>query len=145
LTNEQVIKLAHNKKVKFIKLWFTDILGFAKSFTITINELENALNEGMGFDGSSIQGFARIDESDMIAMPDTSTFAILPYRPKDSAVVARMFCDIHEPNGMHYKGDPRYVLKRNLKVAEDMGFDTFYVGPGAGVFLLQIRQRTRNP
>jgi len=129
LTNEQVIKLAHNKKVKFIKLWFTDILGFAKSFTITINELENALNEGMGFDGSSIQGFARIDESDMIAMPDTSTFAILPYRPKDSAVVARMFCDIHEPNGMHYKGDPRYVLKRNLKVAEDMGFDTFYVGP----------------
>ena len=129
MTNAQVLKFAHDKGVRFIKLWFTDILGFAKSFTITVGELEGALEEGMGFDGSSIQGFARIDESDMIAKPDASTFALLPWRPQDSAIVARMFCDVYEPDGTPYKGDPRYVLKRNLKVAEDMGFSNFYVGP----------------
>jgi glutamine synthetase len=129
MTNAQVLKFAHDKGVRFIKLWFTDILGFAKSFTITADELEGALEEGMGFDGSSIQGFARIDESDMIAKPDASTFALLPWRPQDSAIVARMFCDVYEPDGTPYKGDPRYVLKRNLKVAEDMGFSNFYVGP----------------
>jgi glutamine synthetase len=129
MTNAQVLKFAHDKGVRFIKLWFTDILGFAKSFTITVGELEGALEEGMGFDGSSIQGFARIDESDMIAKPDASTFVLLPWRPQDSAIVARMFCDVYEPEGTPYKGDPRYVLKRNLKVAEDMGFSNFYVGP----------------
>ena len=129
MTNAQVLKFAHDKGVRFIKLWFTDILGFAKSFTITADELEGALEEGMGFDGSSIQGFARIDESDMIAKPDASTFVLLPWRPQDSAIVARMFCDVYEPDGTPYKGDPRYVLKRNLKVAEDMGFSNFYVGP----------------
>jgi glutamine synthetase len=129
MTNAQVLKFAHDKGVRFIKLWFTDILGFAKSFTITVGELEGALEEGMGFDGSSIQGFARIDESDMIAKPDASTFVLLPWRPQDSAIVARMFCDVYEPEGTPYKGDPRYVLKRNLKIAEDMGFSNFYVGP----------------
>ena len=139
MTQEQVIKFTRDKKVKFIKLWFTDILGVAKSFTITVDELEGALSEGMGFDGSSIQGFARIDESDMIAKPDPSTFTVLPYRPKDSAMVAKMFCDILEPDGTPYKGDPRYVLKRNLQIAADMGF-TFYVGPELEYFYFKSDQ-----
>jgi len=124
---DYVLKMVKERNVRFIRLWFTDILGFLKSFAITPDELEGALNEGMGFDGSSIQGFARIDESDMIAMPDPNTFVILPWRPKENAV-ARMFCDILEPDGTPHKGDPRLVLKKNLKKAADMGF-TFYVGP----------------
>ena len=124
---DYVLKMVKERNVKFIRLWFTDILGFLKSFAITPDELETALNEGMGFDGSSIEGFARIDESDMVAMPDTNTFALLPWRSKEDSV-ARMFCDIIEPDGTPYKGDPRWVLKRNLKKAADMGF-TFYVGP----------------
>jgi glutamine synthetase len=141
MTKNEVVKLAHDKDVRFIKLWFTDVLGFAKSFSITIDELEGALTEGMGFDGSSIQGFARIDESDMVAKPDPSTFIILPYRPKDSAVVARIFCDIYEPDGKPYKGDPRYVLKRNLKIAKDMGF-TFNIGPELEYFYFKSDQDT---
>jgi glutamine synthetase len=125
MTKTQVVKYARERGVTFIKLWFTDLLGFAKSFTITADELENALEEGMGFDGSSIQGFARIDESDMIAKPDVSTFTILPWRPQGEASVARMFCDIFEPDGTPYKGDPRYVLKRNLNAAQEMGFEFF--------------------
>jgi glutamine synthetase len=127
MTKEEVMKFVYDNNVRFINLWFTDILGFAKSFSISVDELEEAFSEGMGFDGSSIQGFARIDESDMIAIPDPGTFVVLPWRPKESAA-ARMLCDIHEPDGTPYKGDPRYVLKRNLKLAADMGF-TFYVGP----------------
>lgn len=124
---QYVLKMVKERNVRFIRLWFTDILGFLKSFAITPSELEGALNEGMGFDGSSIEGFARIDESDMMAMPDPNTFALLPWRPKETPV-ARMFCDILEPDGTPYKGDPRWVLKRNLKKAADMGF-TYYVGP----------------
>ena len=124
---ERVLKLARDNDVKFIRLWFTDILGLLKGFAITVDELEGALDEGMGFDGSSIQGYARIDESDMIAKPDPSTFQIVPWRPKENAV-ARMFCDIYEPDGTPYKGDPRWALKRNLKKAADLGY-TFYVGP----------------
>ena len=90
--------MAREYYVKFIKLWFTDILGFLKSFSITVEELETALEDGMGFDGSSIQGFARIDESDMIAMPDPDTFQLVAWRPKEHAV-ARMFCDILWPGG----------------------------------------------
>ena len=124
---QNVLKLAKENDVKFIRLWFTDVLGVLKGFAITIDELEGALEEGMGFDGSSIQGYARIDESDMIAKPDPKTFRILPWRPKENAV-GRMFADIYEPDGTPYKGDPRWVLKRNLKKAEDLGY-TFYVGP----------------
>lgn len=124
---EQVLKLAKDNDVRFIRLWFTDILGVLKSFAITVQELETALDEGMGFDGSSIQGYARIDESDMVARPDPSTFQLLPWRPKENAV-ASMFADIYEPYGTPYKGDPRWVLKRNLKKAQDLGY-TFYVGP----------------
>ncbi len=124
---ENVLKLAKENDVKFIRLWFTDILGFLKGFAITIDELEGALEEGMGFDGSSIQGYARIDESDMIAKPDPKTFQIVPWRPKENAV-GRMFADIYEPDGTPYKGDPRWVLRRTLKKAEEKGY-TFYVGP----------------
>jgi glutamine synthetase len=124
---EHVIKLAKENDVRFIRLWFTDVLGFLKGFAITIDELEGAMEEGMGFDGSSIQGYARIDESDMIAKPDPKTFQLLPWRPKENAV-GRMFADIYEPDGTPYKGDPRWVLKRNLKKAQDLGY-TLYVGP----------------
>jgi len=125
---EYVLKTARENDVRFIRLWFTDILGFLKSFAITIDELEEALEDGMGFDGSSIEGYARIDESDMVAMPDTSTFVILPWRPRERNAVARMFCDILRPGGEPYDRDPRYVLKRNLARAAEMGY-TYYVGP----------------
>ncbi|TET39301.1 MAG: glutamine synthetase [Planctomycetota bacterium] len=124
---QNVLEQAKENGVAFTKFWFTDILGFLKGFTITHHELENALEGGMGFDGSSIKGFARIDESDMIAMPDPDTFAVLPWRPKENAV-ARMFCDIMMPDGKPFEGDPRYVLKRQLDRAESMGYK-FMVGP----------------
>jgi len=125
---EYVLKMAQEHSVKFIRLWFTDILGFLKSFAITVEELEGALEEGMGFDGSSIEGFARIDESDMVALPEPDTFQVLPWRPREGRAVARMFCDILKPGGEPFEGDPRYILKRNLKRAADLGY-TFYVGP----------------
>jgi glutamine synthetase len=125
---EQVLKTVKENNVKFIRLWFTDVLGFLKSFAITPDELDNALNEGMGFDGSSIEGYARIEESDMIAKPDPATFTILPFHGENNALEARMFCDILEPGGGPFAGDPRWALKKNLKKAKDMGF-SYYVGP----------------
>ncbi|MBI5407831.1 MAG: glutamine synthetase [Nitrospirae bacterium] len=124
---KDVLDLVETHNVKFIRLWFTDILGQLKSFAITTEELEGAFDEGMGFDGSSIKGYARIDESDMIAKPDPSTFQIVPWRPKEQAV-ARMFCDILNPDGTPYDGDPRYALKRNLERAKEKGY-TLYLGP----------------
>jgi len=127
-SREYVLKMAKEHNVKFIWLWFTDILGVLKSFAITVEELEGALEQGMGFDGSSIEGFARIDESDMVALPDPDTFRLVPWRPHEEHAVARMFCDVLKPGGQVFEGDPRYVLKRNLKKAADLGY-TFYVGP----------------
>ncbi len=124
---EYVLKKARDNKIKFIRLWFTDVQGMLKSFSITVEELEGALSEGMGFDGSSIEGFSRIEESDVMAMPDPSTFQILPWSPQENGV-ARMFCDVLEPDGSHFEGDPRWVLKRTLKKASDLGY-TYYVGP----------------
>ena len=124
---DYVISACRENDVKFVRLWFTDIVGALKSFAITVEELEKALDEGMGFDGSSIEGFARIDESDMIARPDPATFQLVPWRPRESGV-ARMFCDIYHPDGAPFEGDPRYVLKRQLKRAADLGY-TFYVSP----------------
>lgn len=138
---EFVLKKCQEKEIKFIKMWFTDILGFLKSFSITVEELEGALEMGMGFDGSSIEGFARIDESDMVAMPDPTTFTLLPWRPTDHAAVARMFCDVLRPGGKPFEGDPRGVLKRNLKRAADMGY-TFYVGPELEYFYFQNSENT---
>jgi glutamine synthetase len=127
MTKDDVIKAVKEKHVKFIRLWFTDILGILKSFAITKEELENALEDGMGFDGSSIAGYQDIEESDMVAMPDTSTFQILPWRPEDNAT-ARMFVDVLTPDRKPYEGDPRCVLKRNLERAAKIGLNMF-VGP----------------
>ncbi|MCD6419539.1 MAG: glutamine synthetase [Synergistetes bacterium] len=120
--------MVEEREVKFVEIWFSDILGFLKSFTIPKEMLENAFSEGMGFDGSSVLGFTRIDESDMVAIPDPSTFAILPWRAGRNGV-ARMFCDIYLPDGTPFEGDPRYILKRNLEMARELGFTAFMVGP----------------
>lgn len=124
---EFVLRTVEERNIKFIRLWFTDIVGLPKSFDITPNELEEALEEGLGFDGSSIEGFARIEESDMIARPDPSTFQVLPAHPSRH-LSARMFSDIHLPDGSPFPGDPRFVLKQTLMRAAEMGF-TYYVGP----------------
>lgn len=126
-TIDDVKKIIVDKDVSFIQFWFTDVLGFLKSFAVTPSEIEEGLTEGMGFDGSSIEGFARIHESDMIAKPDPSTFQLVPW-PNEGRPVARMFCDILNPDGTSYEGDPRYVFKRLLVKVADMGF-TFYLGP----------------
>ncbi|MCL0037997.1 glutamine synthetase family protein [Thermodesulfovibrionales bacterium] len=138
---EYVLKMTKEHDVKFIRLWFTDVLGMLKSFAITVGELEGALEDGMGFDGSSVRGFARIEESDMVALPDPDTFQLLPWRPKEKAV-ARMFCDILMPGGEPFKGDPRYVLKRNLQRAAEMGY-TFYVGPELEYFYFRDSKGTQ--
>ncbi|MBE9505772.1 MAG: type I glutamate--ammonia ligase [Chloroflexi bacterium] len=138
---EYVLKTAKEHDVKFIRLWFTDILGFLKSFAITVEELEGALEEGMGFDGSSIEGFTRIDESDMMALPDPETFQLLPWRPTEHHAVARMFCDIIKPEGGPFEGDPRFVLKNNLKRASDLGY-TYYVGPELEYFYFKDKYGT---
>ncbi len=135
-----VLKECKDKGVEFIRLWFTDILGQMKSFAITIEELEGALDEGMGFDGSSITGYQDIQESDMIAMPDPSTFTLLPWRPSDKSV-AKMFCDVMTPDGEPYIGDPRYILKKTMKKAADMGF-SFYVGPELEYFYFKNNNST---
>src|SRR6478609_10258631 len=127
-TADDVKALVAERDIRFIRFWFTDILGHLKSFSINAAELDDAFEGGMGFDGSSITGFNAIEESDMIAMPDASTFATLPWRPEEDGV-ARMFCDILTPERTPYEGDPRHVLRRALERAESMGFDTFNVGP----------------
>jgi len=124
---DRAVEAIRDKGVEFIHLWFTDVLGFLKTFVITIDELELAMAEGMGFDGSSIQGFARIQESDMVAMPDPATLQIMPWRQGDD-LVATMFCDVVRPDGSAYPGDPRQVLRRNVEKAKALGFD-FFVGP----------------
>lgn len=123
---EYVLRQVKEKDVKFIRFWFTDVLGFLKSFAVSPAELETAFEEGMGFDGSSIEGFARIEESDMVAKPDPNTFTLLPWSGETN--VARMICDIQQPDGSPFDGDPRHVLKKNLDRAAAMGY-TMYVGP----------------
>jgi glutamine synthetase len=124
---EYVLRTVEERGIRFIRLWFTDVLGFLKSFAITPAELETAFEEGMQFDGSAIDGFSRVQEADMLAHPDPTTFQILPWRSGEAGV-ARMFCDLTTPDGEPFAGDPRSVLKRNLQRAADLGF-TFYVGP----------------
>ncbi len=138
---EYVLKMASDLNVRFIRLWFTDVLGSLKSFAITLDELEGALQDGMGFDGSSIEGFARIEESDIMAHPDPSTFQLLPWRSRDKGSVARMICDIKRPDGTAYDGDPRHVLKRNLQKAARLGY-TFYVGPELEYFYFRSHKGT---
>ncbi|MBU1924301.1 MAG: glutamine synthetase family protein, partial [Candidatus Omnitrophica bacterium] len=140
-TKQDILKLVKDRDVKFIRLWFTDVLGQVKSFAITDKELEGALDNGMGFDGSSITGYQDIEESDMIAKPDPDTFAILPWRPTEKAV-ARMICDILTPDKKPYEGDPRYVLKKALERAKKMGFDHFYLGPELEYFYFRTDAST---
>ncbi len=125
---DDVKAVVDERNIRFIRLWFTDILGQLKSFSVNSEELDDAFEGGMGFDGSSITGFNAIEESDMIAMPDAATFRVLPWRPEEQGV-ARMFCDVVTPSREPYEGDPRHVLRRVLERAESMGFDTFNVGP----------------
>ncbi|MEX0869172.1 MAG: glutamine synthetase family protein [Nitriliruptoraceae bacterium] len=137
---EYVLRTVEERDVRFIRLWFTDVLGFLKSVAITASELENAFTEGIGFDGSSIDGFARVQEADMLAIPDASTFQVLPWRPEAQGV-ARMFCDVVTPDGQPFAADPRYVLKRTLERAAEMGF-TFYVHPEMEFFLFADAEST---
>jgi len=134
-TKSDVLKLVKEKNISFIQFWFTDVLGILKSFAVTPSELEEGLEEGMGFDGSSIEGFARIEESDMIAMPEPSSFQLLPWRPHDRPV-GRMFCDILNPDGSPYEGDSRYVLKRMQKKLVDKGYMP-YIGPELEFFCFE--------
>jgi len=122
--------------IEFVLLWFTDIEGHLKSFAVTPSEIEAALDDGMGFDGSSITGFNAIEESDMVAIPDPETFQLMPWKEGETKV-ARMICDIVTPDGNPYEGDPRYVLRRALDRMASLGFDTFNVGPELEYFLFR--------
>ena len=131
---EFVLRTLEERDIRFVRLWFTDVLGSLKSVAIAPAELEGAISEGVGFDGSAIQGYARVYESDMVAHPDPSTFQLLPWRTQSNT--ARMFCDIRLPDGSPSFADPRHVLKRALDRASEKGF-TFYTHPEIEFFLLQ--------
>jgi glutamine synthetase len=131
-----VLQRIKDEGVEFLLLWFTDLEGHLKSFAVTPAEMEEALDDGMGFDGSSITGFNAIEESDMVAIPDPATFQLMPWREGETKV-ARMICDVVTPDGEPYEGDPRYVLRRALERMKSMGFETFNVGPELEYFLFR--------
>jgi glutamine synthetase len=133
-TKEDILRIVKEQDVKFIRLQFTDIFGTLKNVSITSVQLEKALDNKCMFDGSSIEGFARIEESDMYLRPDINSFVIFPWRPQ-TGKVARFICDVYNPDGTPFEGDPRYVLKRVLKKASDMGYDTLNIGPECEFFL----------
>jgi len=141
LTADDVMRLVEERDIRFIRLWFTDVLGQLKSFSINSSELADAFEGGAGFDGSSITGFNAIEESDMIAVPDASTFAVLPWRPQDDGV-GRMFCDVQTPERTPYEGDPRHVLRRALGRMHELGFDDFMVGPELEYFYFRDARST---
>jgi len=134
---QHVLDRIKDENVDFLLLWFTDLEGHLKSFAVTPSEMEAALNDGMGFDGSSITGFNAIEESDMVAIPDPSTFQLMPSHEGDRSKVARMICDVVTPDGEPYEGDPRHVLRLALERMRAMGFDTFNVGPELEYFLFK--------
>ena len=131
-----VLRALEERDVRFVRLWFTDVLGSLKSVAVAPAELEGAFSEGIGFDGSAIEGFARVYESDMLAKPDPTTFQILPWRSGDGPATARMFCDIEMPDGSPSFADPRHVLKRTLGKAAEQGF-TFYTHPEIEFYLFK--------
>ena len=135
-SKEDIIRMVKEEDVEFIRLQFTDIFGQLKNVAITASQIEKAVNDQVMFDGSSIEGFGRIDESDQYLYPELDSVAIFPWRPSHGRV-ARLICDVHDPDGKPFVGDPRHVLKRALKRAEEMGFDAFNVGPEAEFFLFQ--------
>jgi glutamine synthetase len=136
-----VLRRIEEEGVEFALLWFTDIEGHLKSFAITPSEIEDALDDGMGFDGSSISGFNAIEESDMVAIPDPDTFQLMPWKQGETKV-ARMICDVVTPDGQPYEGDPRYVLRRALERMRSLGFDHFNVGPELEYFLFKDQTGT---
>src|SRR5919197_4970816 len=133
---QEVLGRVKDERVEFVHLWFTDIEGHLKSFAITLEELEGALDDGMGFDGSSISGFNAIEESDMVAIPDPGTFQLMPWKEGETKT-CRLICDVVTPDGSPYEGDPRYVLRRALERMRELGFDTFNVGPELEYFLFK--------
>jgi len=137
-----VLRALEERDVRFVRLWFTDVLGYLKSVAVAPAELEGAFEEGLGFDGSAIEGFTRVTESDMLAKPDPSTFQILPWRGEGPST-ARMFCDILMPDGSASYADPRHVLKRTLSVAAEKGF-TFYTHPEVEFYLFKDGERDDN-
>jgi glutamine synthetase len=137
----EVLERVSGEQIEFVLLWFTDIEGHLKSFAITPGELEGALDDGMGFDGSSITGFNAIEESDMVAIPDPETFQLMPWKEGETKV-ARMICDVVTPDGESYEGDSRYVLSRALERMKSMGFDTFNVGPELEYFYFKSSDGT---
>jgi len=140
---EFVLRSMEERDVRFVRLWFTDVLGFLKSVAISPAEVEGAFDEGIGFDGSAIEGFARVYESDMVARPDPTTFQILPWRDQVQPT-ARMFCDITLPDGSPSYADPRFVLKRAMKKASEKGF-TFYVHPEIEFYLFEPQKNLSKP
>lgn len=133
-SKEDILRIVKEQDVKFIRLQFTDIFGTLKNVAITAEQMEKALDNKCMFDGSSIEGFVRIEESDMYLHPDVDTFVIFPWRPQ-TGKVARLICDVYNPDGTPFEGDPRYALKKAIKKAVDMGFDTFNVGPECEFFM----------
>jgi len=133
-TKEEIFELVKENNVKFIRLQFTDIFGVLKNVAITVDQLAKAMNNECMFDGSSIEGFARIEESDMYLRPDPDTFVIFPWRPQVGKE-ARLICDVYTAEGEPFKGDPRYVLKKVIARANAMGYDSFNVGPECEFFL----------
>jgi glutamine synthetase len=138
---KRVLKEMKEQGVEYLLLWFTDLEGHLKSFAVTPFEIEGALNDGMGFDGSSITGFNAIEESDMVAIPDPHTYRLMPAREGETKV-GRMICDVVKPDGVPYEGDPRYVLRRALERMQSMGFDTFNIGPELEYFLFKDNKGT---
>ncbi|MHB8117333.1 MAG: type I glutamate--ammonia ligase [Methanothrix sp.] len=135
-SKEQVLKIVQEKNVEFLRLQFTDISGIVKNVAIPATQIGKALKSGISFDGSSIEGFARIQESDMVLQPDLSTFSLLPWRSKDGSNEARLICDVHLPSGLPFEGDPRRVLRQQLEKAQEMGF-SMNVGPELEFFLFE--------
>ncbi len=140
LTKNDIKKLVKENDVKFIRLQFVDIFGQAKNVAVTINDLDKVMNNELMFDGSSVEGFVRIEESDMFLYPDLDTFVILPWRPQQGGREARLICDVYRPDGTPFDGDPRYVLKRAIKKAADLGYE-FQVGPECEFFLFNTDEK----
>src|SRR5881398_2364664 len=140
-TRKEVLAELESRGIEDVLLWFTDLEGHLKSFAVTPGEIQGALDDGMGFDGSSITGFNAIEESDMVAIPDPATYRLMPTR-EGEAKVGRRICDVVKPDGQPYEGDPRYVLRRALERMQSMGFDTFNIGPELEYFLFRDNRST---
>src|SRR5215468_4583414 len=138
---QAVLKRVADEKVEYVLFWFTDLEGHLKSFAITPSELQGALDDGMGFDGSSITGFNAIEESDMVAIPDPGTYRLMPWKEGETKV-GRMICDVVKPDGEPYEGDPRFVMRRAIERMQSLGFDTFNIGPELEYFLFRDKAGT---